>query len=167
MLQVDEDKFIELINRYAVEIYEVSTLFGLGRSLYVNDIQQDIVSHLFEEYQRYGFARCQNPNSERNWVRQIALHVAMNYSAQYQGKLPVSSLTEADFEIALTDEELQTKEYLEEVLDNLDLKEKRMMLYLLNQYSYQQIADSEHISETAVGTRMSRIYKKLRTILKK
>lgn len=167
MTKTEEDKFIEFVNRYSVEIRKLSNIFGSGRAVYANDIQQEIVLHLFEEYKRYGFSRCHDANAERNWVRQVALHVAINYEARFRSKLPVSSLTEVELEIALSDDELQAKEYLEEVLDCLEAKDKRMLLYLLNQYSYEQIADREQISESAVGTRMSRIFEKLRSKLKR
>lgn len=159
---MDNDKlqadFVELIEANKKLIYKISYLY-CDDLTDKKDLFQDIITNL-----RIAYPNFQNHSKISTWIYRIALNTAITWfrvfsrhSRQIQYTDLIPHLTnEADRTI----DELYDQLY--RTIDTLGKIDKAIILLLLDEYSYDEIAEIVGLTKTNVATKISRIKVRLR-----
>ncbi len=160
-------QFEELICRNRKVILHVCMLYSRNREVYYEDLIQEASIALWKEFKRFRWTRIRNEASEPAWVYRIACNAAAHYMSRH--KLQEELMSDVGVwsgkwvEMPPIEEEtLVENEHLLRLISQLGKDDREMVMLFLKGQKYSQIARQMGISETAVGTRMSRIYSKLR-----
>ena len=159
---MDNDKFqadfIELIEENKKLIYKISYLY-CDNIIDKKDLFQDIITNLWIAYPNF-----QNHSKISTWIYRIALNTAITWFRDYSKhskKVYYTDLiphltNEADHTI----DELYDQLY--RAIDTLGKIDKAIILLLLDECSYDEIAEIVGLTKTNVATKISRIKLKLR-----
>ena len=123
------------------------------------DLMQEIIYQLWKSYD--GF---QQRAAFSTWLYRVAMNTAINHRKVLKKKIatvPVNDHLQVEQETGdkSYEEKLQT---LNKQLENLNLLDKGIVLLYLENKSYSEIADITGLSESNIGTKMSRIRNKLK-----
>ena len=154
------DKFVGLLEENRKIVYKVATTYTRNRADR-EDLAQEIVVQLWRSFDRfdegYRFS---------TWMYRVALNVAISFYRRENRRsrsevsaenavLEVASLASEPKEM---DDEIQLLRQLIEQLDELD---RAVIILYLDGHPYSTISEILGISETNVGTKISRIKLKL------
>lgn len=125
-----------------------------------DDLAQEIIYQLLRSGEKYD-------SSFRftTWMYRVALNVAISFYRKNRNNREQSLLTESHEQIRdnTTNPELENNILLlQQFINELKELDKALMILYLESRSYSEIADILGISETNVGTRLSRIREKLK-----
>jgi len=154
-LQVD---FIELIENNKKLIYKISHLY-CNNTIDKKDLFQDIITNLWISYPNF-----KNKSKVSTWVYRVSLNTAITWFRDYtkqMTKIEYTNLiphmtTETDHTI----DELYVQLY--NAIDTLGKIDKAIILLLLDDCSYDEIAEIIGLTKTNVATKISRIKLKLK-----
>jgi RNA polymerase sigma-70 factor (ECF subfamily) len=155
-----QDRFLALIDEHKKILYKVAASYCRNPADRP-DLEQEIVVQLWRSFDRY---------DERyrfsTWMYRVALNVAISFyrgeSRRSRNTVPAegSILEIAADEPATEADESQRR--LHEILARLDELDRALVLLYLDGNRYDTIAEILGISETNVGTKISRIKQRLR-----
>ncbi|MGB5204731.1 MAG: sigma-70 family RNA polymerase sigma factor, partial [Eudoraea sp.] len=129
------------------------------------DLYQEIVYQLWKSYDSF-----RNESKISTWMYRVALNTAIG---QLKKRKKQSITTSIDQVVLRQTENYDTEfenrlKIVYEQIHQLNILEKGLILLLLEGKKYEEIAEITGLSETNVGTRISRIKQKLKSrILKK
>lgn len=153
--------FIELIENNKKLIYKVSHIY-CDSTIDKKDLFQDIIFNLWMSYSSF-----QNKSKISTWIYRVSLNTAISWfrnhkkqskTIEYTNLIP-NLIDEGDS----TFEELYDKLYI--AISSLGKIDKAVILLLLDEHSYEEIAEIIGISQTNVSTKIARIKLKLRNYL--
>jgi RNA polymerase sigma factor (sigma-70 family) len=157
-LQTD---FIELIENNKKMIYKVSHMY-CDSTIDKKDLFQDIISNLWISYPSF-----QNKSKISTWIYRVSLNTAITWFRDYTRQS--KSIEYTNLIPNLADETDSTVDELYDQLysaiNSLGKIDKAIILLLLDEYSYEEIAEIIGISKTNVATKISRIKLRLRDYL--
>jgi RNA polymerase sigma-70 factor (ECF subfamily) len=124
-----------------------------------DDLFQEIVSRLWESFAHYD---CNRPFS--TWMYRVALNVAIDFRRRHQRRTTESLNRETGHDPPSPHDEpkQQQLEELRELLEQYTEADRAILLLTLEGNSYREIAEIIGITESNVGTRLSRLKKSLR-----
>lgn len=150
--------FIKLIEKYKKIIYKVSHMY-CDRTIDKKDLFQDIIFNLWISYPSF-----QNKSKISTWIYRISLNTAISWFREYTKQS--KNLEYTNLVPNLTNETDNTLDELHDQLygaiNSLGKIDKAIILLLLDEYSYEEIAEITGISKTNVATKINRIKVKLR-----
>jgi len=153
--------FIELIENNKKMIYKVSHMY-CDSTIDKKDLFQDIISNLWISYPSF-----QNKSKISTWIYRVSLNTAITWFRDYTKQS--KNIEYTNLIPNLTDETDSTIDELYDQLysaiNSLGKIDKAIMLLLLDEYSYEEIAEIIGISKTNVATKINRIKIKLRDYL--
>jgi len=155
-LKADKEKFIALVDQNKKIIYKVCNLY-CKEAASRDDLAQEITLQLWRAFPSY------NANYKLStWMYRIALNVAISFYRQEKRRIKKAMPLENEiFILAPDEEEIHEKEstiaQLHNYITQLDDLNKSIMLLLLEEYSYKEIAAIVGITETNVATKINRI----------
>tara|TARA_R110002049_G_scaffold233284_2_gene406609 strand:- start:169 stop:657 length:489 start_codon:yes stop_codon:yes gene_type:complete len=153
-----EDKFIAIIQENQRLIFKVTTIYT-NNNVDQQDLYQDIVYQLWKSYDSF-----RNESKRSTWMYRVALNTALTRIKS--NKKNPKGITIDKVVLQQTEHyDPQFEERLKllyEQIQQLNVLEKGIMLLLLEGKKYDEIAEIVGISVTNVGTRVSRIKKKLK-----
>ncbi len=164
MLNQQEIEFQELINRNRVAVNKVCLLFSKGDKACFQDMRQEVYCRLWDEFRRYGLSRFRHECAESTWIYQFAVHVLCNYRRK-QDKCPRLESFDTHEIKSIPVKEAQFT-LLDEMIDQLGARNRRYVMYYLEGLTYNEIAESEHITVPLARLQMSRLIKKLKQMAK-
>jgi RNA polymerase sigma-70 factor (ECF subfamily) len=154
-----QERFLALIDEHKKILYKVAASYCRNPADRP-DLEQEIVVQLWRSFGRY---------DERyrfsTWMYRVALNVAISF---YRGEAPRSRSTvplgDSILEIAAEDAEEPDENLrrLHRLIGQLDELDRALVLLYLDGNRYDTIAEILGISETNVGTKISRIKQQLR-----
>lgn len=157
-LQTD---FIEIVEDNKKLIYKVSHMY-CDSTIDKKDLFQDIISNLWISYPSF-----QNKSKISTWIYRVSLNTAITWFRDYTKQS--KNIEYTNLIPNLTDETDSTIDELYDQLysaiNSLGKIDKAIMLLLLDEYSYEEIAEIIGISKTNVATKINRIKIKLRDYL--
>ena len=162
MQQPKEIEFLTLLQKYSHIIYHVSRIYGHGDPHYIQELQQEIASTLWQEFYRHGKLRLRDSHSEPSYILNLSVNTSISYYRRYLKSYNFIPLTDTMNSIVLTNEEQELRDNLNELIITLPLDDQRLIIYYLNQCSNIQIARYEGLTESTVSIRLARIFKKLK-----
>jgi RNA polymerase sigma-70 factor, ECF subfamily len=153
--------FIDVIENNKKLIYKVSHLY-CDSVIDKKDLFQDIISNLWIAYPNF-----QNKSKISTWIYRISLNTAITWFRDYTRQSKRIEYT--DLVPHLIDETDSTIDELYDQLysaiNALGKIDKAIILLMLDEYSYDEIAEIIGITKTNVATKISRIKLKLRDYL--
>ncbi|MGC1391816.1 MAG: RNA polymerase sigma factor [Bacteroidales bacterium] len=157
-LQTD---FIELIENNKKMIYKVSHMY-CDSTIDKKDLFQDIISNLWISYPTF-----QNKSKISTWIYKVSLNTAItwfrDYTKQSRSIEYTNLIPNLEDEADNTTHELYDQLY--SAINSLGKIDRAVILLLLDEYSYEEIAEIIGISRTNVATKISRIKLRLRDYL--
>jgi RNA polymerase sigma factor (sigma-70 family) len=153
--------FIDLIENNKKLIYKVSHMY-CDKTIDKKDLFQDIIFNLWTSYSSF-----QNKSKISTWIYRVSFNTAISWFREHKKQSKTIEYT--NLIPNLTDEgdstfeELYDKLYI--AINYLGKIDKAVILLLLDEYSYEEIAEIIGISKTNVSTKINRIKLKLRNYL--
>lgn len=122
------------------------------------DLFQEIVIQLWRSIPKFD-AR----SKESTYAYQVALFAAMAWSEkEIKRSSKAAELVELDEQASLPSTELDSRvEWLYEEISKLKLVDRSLILLLLEGYGYREIAELMGLSESNVGSRLTRLKQKI------
>jgi RNA polymerase sigma factor (sigma-70 family) len=158
-----ENEFTELINQHRMLIFKVCNLYCAGQESR-KDLFQEIVLQLWKSYPSF-----RQEAANTTWIYRIALNTAIS-NFRKESKKPVSSELSSlvvDIPDMADDGTMQdSSNMLRIAIDQLTEVEKAVILFYLDERSYEEISLIMGISVSNVGVRINRIKNKLSKIIK-
>lgn len=156
----EKDKFIRIIKDHKRIIYKVINSYCKDFEDR-KDLEQEIIIQLWKSLKSY------NENFKLStWIYRIALNVAIShYRKDQKRQKSNTSIDEEIFRIAVDDSDEEQKgrsELLYHFINQLDTFNKAIIILYLDDNSYKDISEILGITETNVGTKISRIKKQLK-----
>lgn len=156
--------FIQAIKEHEGLIYKVTLLYTNNPDDR-EDLYQEIVFQLWKSYDSF-----KNQSKFSTWMYRVAMNTAiynLKKSKRQVGTTPINNFEESFVEKKDTIEEERIK-LLHAQIQQLNLLEKGIILLYLEGKNHEEIAEIIGITVSNVGTRISRIKKKLKSqIIKK
>jgi RNA polymerase sigma factor (sigma-70 family) len=156
-----QTEFIDLIENNKKLIYKVSHMY-CDNMIDKKDLFQDIISNLWIAYPRF-----QNKSKVSTWIYRISLNTAItwfrDYSKQSKRIQYTNLIPHLSNEADSTVDELYDQLY--SAINSLGKIDKAIILLLLDECSYEEIAEIIGFSKTNVATKICRIKIKLRSYL--
>lgn len=123
------------------------------------DLEQEILIQLWKSLKTYD-AR----SKLSTWVYRVAMNVAISFYRTNQRRTSDTYSIEASVFHLVNPEETLTEErqILNEFIDRLDPFKKEILILYLEEVSYKDISEIVGITESNVGTKISRIKKELK-----
>ncbi|WP_297795938.1 sigma-70 family RNA polymerase sigma factor [uncultured Eudoraea sp.] len=159
-----EESFTRIIKENEGVIFKITTVYTQdGQDQ--KDLYQEIVYQLWKSFDSF-----RNESKISTWMYRVALNTAIS---QFKKRKKHSITTSID-QVVLRQTENYNPDFenklkiIYEHIHQLNILEKGLILLLLEGKKYEEIAKITGLSETNVGTRISRIKQKLKSrILKK
>ena len=155
--------FITAIKNNEGLIYKVASIYTNSADDR-NDLVQEIIYQLWKSFDSF-----KQTASVSTWMYRIAMNVAIYHLKKAKRKI---STVEIDIQ-SLDLQETDNKEFEEKLqllryhLNKLGLLDKGIVMLYLENKSYEEIAQIIGISQSNVGTKISRIKEKLRMQINK
>ena len=152
-----EQEFTQMIRDNQSILYKITSMYTRSR-VDQQDLYQDVVYQLWRSYDSF-----RGDSKRSTWLYRVAMNTAITHlksgQKQYTGT-PIENtiLQGADSE----DGELESRiKQLYEHVYRLNVLDRGIMLLLLEGKKYEEIAEITGLTATNVGTRISRIKRKL------
>ena len=150
-MQPVKKEFVDIIEKHKGIIYKICNGY-CKEADDREDLVQDVIGHLWKAYPKY--------NSDyklSTWIYRIALNVAISYYRKEQTrKKYIQPIQEHTLEVSEQPEDENIK-LLNQFIAELDELNKALMILYLDGNSHKEIAEILNISESNVGTKISRI----------
>lgn len=159
----NKQAFIAVVKSNQGLIYKVASVYTDNYEDR-EDLVQEIIYNLWKSFDSF-----KQQSALTTWMYRVAMNVAINQFKLSKRKVTTVALDNTtDFHQAegnQNDYEEKAK-VLRELLDNLNLIEKGIVMLYLEDKSYAEIALITGISESNVGTKIARIKEKLKKQIK-
>lgn len=160
-MAVLQKQFTELIYQHQKIINSLSAFYFQNQEDQY-DIRQDIILQLWKAYPNFrGDAKVST------WIYRVSLNTILNKKRKekkWSTQIPLENLAcKPSFDYASDDDVQQLKQ----LINALEGKNKALVILYLEGYKYKEIATILETTESNIGTRFSRIVKKLRKKFKK
>ena len=159
-----EESFTRIIKENEGLIFKITTIYT-ENGQDQKDLYQEIVYQLWKSYDSF-----RNESKISTWMYRIALNTAIGQlkkSKKHSNKTGIDQVVLQQTENYDTEFENRLKMVYEQI-HQLNILDKGLILLLLEGKKYEEISEITGLSETNVGTRISRIKQKLKSrILKK
>jgi len=154
-----EEAFTTIIKENEKLIYKIARLYT-NNTQDQDDLFQEIVIQIWKAFKNF-----KNYSKISTWVYRIAMNTAitgLRKRKKYISWIPIDG-TALNYSEIQSDEQKDKLEFLYKCIKELNELDKGIILLYMENKSYSEIADAIGLSETNVGTRMSRIKQKIRS----
>ena len=159
-----EESFTRIIKDNEGVIFKITTIYT-DNGQDQKDLYQEIVYQLWKSFDSF-----RNESKISTWMYRIALNTAIGQlkkSKKHSNRTGIDQVVLQQTENYDTEFENRLKMVYEQI-HQLNILDKGLILLLLEGKKYEEISEITGLSETNVGTRISRIKQKLKSrILKK
>ena len=157
-----EEEFSQMIRDHEGIIFKITTLYTHNRQDQ-NDLYQDIVYQLWKSFDSF-----REESKRSTWMYRVAMNTAITHIKNEKRAGKSVSIEKVVLDAIETDnqalEDRIKTMYVH--INRLSVLEKGLMLLLLEGKKYEEIAEITGLSTTNVGTRISRIKNKLKSIVR-
>jgi RNA polymerase sigma-70 factor (ECF subfamily) len=154
---INEQDFVKLIRENEKIIYKVCS-FYVSDTFTLADLYQEVVCNLWN-----GFPKFKNESTVSTWIYRVALNTCISGMRKEKkhpkGRLPVEAVSDQLIEPENLDESIRE---MYRMINRLKTLEKMVVLFYLEEKSYQEIADITGLTLSNVATKLKRAKEKLR-----
>ena len=129
-----------------------------------NDLFQEITLQLWKAYPNF-----RGDSKFTTWMYRVALNTAISFFKKEKKKKPADRIAPENLELTTSEEEQREKQehlmMLHKAIDKLSKTDKALVLLHLDEYANKEIAEIMGISEINVRVKLTRIRKKLKTLI--
>ncbi len=156
-----EEEFVETIKKHEGTIYKVIMSYTRDQDA-VRDMYQEVVFQLWKSFPKF-----KGKSSLNTWIYRVVLNTVLSILRNdTRRKTKIDEISQLDFTYEYDHELDQKIDNLYDAIYTLSHIERAIMLLFLEEKSHKEIADIIGISPTNVGTKISRIKKKLLSLIK-
>ena len=156
-----EYQFEQLVRQHKRTIYTVCYMFSHNKTE-VDDLFQEVLIRLWN-----GFDHYEGRSSARTWVYRVALNTAINQDKKERRRIDTVPLTVDIDPFEADDPKTQQVRKLHELISQLELIDRSLVLLWLEGIPYDEIGAIIGITPNNVGVRLARIKEKLVQMSKK
>ena len=156
-----EHQFELLVREHQRTIYTVCYMFSHNKTE-VEDLFQEVLIRLWN-----GFDHYEGCSSARTWVYRVALNTAINQDKKERRRIETVPLTVNIDPFEADDPKTQQVRKLHDLISQLELIDRSLVLLWLEGISYDEIGAIIGITPNNVGVRLARIKEKLVQMSKK
>ena len=156
-----EHQFELLVREHKRTIYTVCYMFSHNKTE-VEDLFQEVLIRLWN-----GFDHYEGRSSARTWVYRVALNTAINQDKKERRRIETVPLTVDIDPFEADDSKTQQVRKLHDLISQLELIDRSLVLLWLEGISYDEIGAIIGITANNVGVRLARIKEKLVQMSKK
>ena len=156
-----EHQFELLVREHKRTIYTVCYMFSHNKTE-VDDLFQEVLIRLWN-----GFDHYEGRSSARTWVYRVALNTAINQDKKERRRIETVPLTVDINPFEADDPKSQQVRKLHDLISQLELIDRSLVLLWLEGISYDEIGAIIGITPNNVGVRLARIKEKLVQMSKK
>ena len=156
-----EHQFELLVREHKRTIYTVCYMFSHNKTE-VEDLFQEVLIRLWN-----GFDHYEGRSSARTWVYRVALNTAINQDKKERRRIETVPLTVDIDPFEADDPKTQQVRKLHDLISQLELIDRSLVLLWLEGISYDEIGAIIGITANNVGVRLARIKEKLVQMSKK
>ena len=156
-----EHQFELLVREHKRTIYTVCYMFSHNKTE-VEDLFQEVLIRLWN-----GFDHYEGRSSARTWVYRVALNTAINQDKKERRRIETVPLTVGINPFEADDPKSQQVRKLHDLISQLELIDRSLVLLWLDGISYDEIGAIIGITPNNVGVRLARIKEKLVQLSKK
>lgn len=156
-----EHQFELLVREHKRTIYTVCYMFSHNKTE-VDDLFQEVLIRLWN-----GFDHYEGRSSARTWVYRVALNTAINQDKKERRRIETVPLTVDIDPFEADDSKTQQVRKLHDLISQLELIDRSLVLLWLEGISYDEIGAIIGITPNNVGVRLARIKEKLVQLSKK
>ncbi len=156
-----EVEFTQMIRDNQGILFKITSLYTYNREDQ-QDLYQDVVYQLWKSYDSF---RGQSKRS--TWLYRIAMNTAITHLKRldkHRSSIPVEKMVLRGTEMENMELEARIKQLYQHIY-RLNVLERGIMLLLLEGKKYDEISEITGLTPTNVGTRISRIKRKLETTM--
>ena len=150
-----EHQFELLVREHKRTIYTVCYMFSHDKAE-VDDLFQEILIRLWN-----GFDHYEGRSSARTWIYRVALNTAINQDKKERRRIETVPLTVDINPFEAEDPKSQQVRKLHDLISQLELIDRSLVLLWLEGISYDEIGAIIGITPNNVGVRLGRIKEKL------
>ena len=152
-----EREFLDMIAAQKRVIYKVCYIYAKDQDD-LNDLFQEVVLNLWKSFPNY-----RGDSTVTTWVYRIAMNTCITFLRRSNTRLQTIPMT-ADVASLVADEEGRTGQLQElyRLINRLGKLERALILRLLEERSYQEMADILGISKANVAVKLLRTKEKLK-----
>ena len=156
-----EHQFELLVREHKRTIYTVCYMFSHNKAE-IDDLFQEVLIRLWN-----GFDHYEGRSSARTWVYRVALNTAINQDKKERRRIETVPLTVGINPFEADDPKSQQVRKLHDLISQLELIDRSLVLLWLEGISYDEIGAIIGITPNNVGVRLARIKEKLVQLSKK
>lgn len=158
-----EEVFTNLIREHQALLYKVTSIYADNKEDR-EDLFQEVVFQLWKYFDSF-----RNDAKVTTWMYRVAMNTAITFIKKKKRRpdaVPIADvfLNHSDYKDNVFEERLKL---LYQHLKQLNTFEKGLIFLLLEGKSYKEIAQITGLSDSNVGTKISRVKKKLKTNMTK
>lgn len=157
---INESEFLDLIEKNQNIIHKVCRIYTDSREDHA-DLFQEVLLQLWQSYKKF-----KGESKVTTWMYRVSLYTAIT-SLKRRLRNSKSREDIENHDIPYEMEDQFRYEGLNMAIENLDEHEKAIILLYLDEKPYKEISDILGITENHVGVKISRIKKKLKSVLVK
>lgn len=154
-----EEEFVNLIHENQGLIYKITSIYAKEKAEQ-DDLYQEIVYQTWKSFDH--FKKASKPST---WLYRVGMNTAithLNKSKKQLNTLPFEQIT-LQFSEPQDSEKEERIQMLYAQIRKLNLLDRGIIFLFLEEKTYEEIAEISGISVSNVGTRMSRIRRKLKS----
>lgn len=155
-------EYLRLMHRHQNIIFRVCKIYAPTDMFIHDDLQQEVAIAVWKEVGKHGISRLRDKECEAAWMYRIAVNTVISYIKHYIFPHNILPLDDDEANKLLPEESCEKMEEIRELMEFLPARDQRILDRYLDGYSYAQIGEAEHLSLTAVSSRLYRVTQKLK-----
>lgn len=154
----NSDEFADLIREHQGLLYKVTAIYT-NNEQDREDLFQDVVYQLWKYFDTF-----RNESKITTWMYRVAMNTAITHLKKSKRNPHTEPISDSLLHASENKDEVleERLRLLHRHIKQLNTLERGIMLLLLEEKSYQEIAEITGLNPSNVGTRISRIKEKLR-----
>ena len=154
---INERDFAELIRRHSPIINKVSYFYA-SEKVPFDDLRQEIYVNIW-----LGINQFKGRSEMSTWIYRVAVNSALMTLRSSRRRIETVSVDFGliDVAAAIDDAQRENLQHLHSLIDRLEDMEKAIILLWLDEFSYDEIADTLGMKRNTVATKIHRIKDKL------
>lgn len=153
-----KERFLAAITSNEGLVYKIA-------SVYTNDVEdrndlvQEIIFQLWKSFDTFS-----QKSALSTWIYRVAMNVAIYHLKSTKRRVQTVPIDDQLLNFQEKGKSIEEEQWqlLKQYIDDLNLLEKGIVMLYLEEKSYEEIAEITGLSQSSVGTKLSRIKEKLK-----